>query len=578
MKTWLRLLFYCGLVLVLLLLAVAAGLKLYFTEERLRSLLLPPIEDGLGRKVEVASLQIDLFKGVRIGGLAVKEGDGRSDFVTVREFSLGYNWRPLLQRRLEISRVRVAGLALKVRRRLDGSYNYSELKFLQSPTSGPEQGFPVSTSSSQGKALPLALVVQRVEIENLRAFFFDEKGELPAAELVAALGADLKLRDLRPEALDFSGKMDFNLTAEQGSLQAGVQGQLEFDRQRIDYHLDNRLNEQAFAVSGRLSNYLGSRPELVLDLAAGRLDLAYLFGLVQPPAEAGGLPKPEPRAVDEEKAEPLAEPPLTVRGRLAVAELVYENYRMRELSGRYQLANGVFELADFKGKPAEGLFSADLVVRPFQLEPEFDGNLSFSELQIKSLSTMMAPALAEKVGGAAFGRFSFSGRGFDATALKRHLSLEGNYGLQDGYLRDLPLTASLAQLLGAPEFESLKIDDLDGNLRLRDGRLEINGSWRGEQLGGRLEGRVGLDGSLDLPLSLVVNPVLSERMTQRYPWVRQTFNERGEAVVSLRLGGELSHPRLSLDEKAAQKQLRRKLEKQLVDTLKEKFSKKIKAR
>ncbi|MCD6535313.1 MAG: hypothetical protein J7L25_14740, partial [Deltaproteobacteria bacterium] len=160
----------------------------------------------------------------------------------------------------------------------------------------------------------------------------------------------------------------------------------------------------------------------------------------------------------------------------------------------------------------------------------------------------------------------------DAAVLKKNLSVAGEYGLRQSGLNNLPLTKNLAQLLGLPELENLKIADLTGNLRLKDGQVNLNNAWSGDQLSGQAIGKIGLDGSLDLPLHLVLNRKLSAKMAQRYSWVKESFNDDEEAVVDLALAGTLAKPRLRLDEKKVQKQLQKKLEKKILEKLAEKLA------
>ena len=184
---------------------------------------------------------------------------------------------------------------------------------------------------------------------------------------------------------------------------------------------------------------------------------------------------------------------------------------------------------------------------------------------------MAAPAYKDNLSGAGYGQFEFSGRGADTAALQKSLSLIGEYGLRQGGLDNLPLTRSISQLLGLPELENLKIADLVGNLRLKDGQINLNNSWNSDQLSGRAVGKIGLDGGLDLPLNLVLSRQLSEKMVQRYPWVKESFNDKDEAAIGLQLAGTLSKPRLRLDEKKLQKQLQKKLEKKILEKLSERL-------
>ena len=575
-----------GLLLVGLLIIAVIALKIYFNEERLRSLILPPMREALGREVEIASLQIDLFSGVKVTGLAVKEADGKADFVAVKEFSLGYSLLPLLEKRLEISRVRIGQPIINVWRNRKGLYNYSDLKFLQTgaETTAAEPG---RQASSAGKdtaanvppaALPLALVVQRCEIADAVILFHDELGELPKIELKASLQSRLDLGDLRPESINAEGELDFSMTAKYHTLNPKVQGTIEFDRQKMVYRVRVKQEDEECTISGSVSDYLAVKPTIILNLDSPRLDLAYLAALGQQLSAAGGSDEKPGQVQAQAKPEKVVKPaspsspPLTASGTVNIKEAVYEKFQVENFSLQYYYEDAFLRIKELQGDLADGSFAAAAAIQPFLSSPEFQGDFSFADLQMSALMAMAAPAFKDNLSGAGHGQFKFSGRGAESASLQKSLSVAGEYGLRRGGLNNLLLTKNLAQLLGLPELENLKIADLTGNLRLKDGQVNLNNSWSGDQLSGQAIGSIGLDGSLDLPLHLVLSRKLSAKMAQRYPWLKESFNDDEEAVVDLGLAGTLSKPRLRLDEKKVQKQLQKKLEKKILEKLAEKLA------
>ena len=579
MKKLFRFLLITGLLFVGLLVCAGIALKVYFNEERLRSLVLPPMREALGREVEIASFKIDLFSGVKVAGLVIKEADGKADFVVVKEFSLGYSLWPLLEKRLEISRVRINRPVIKVRRNREGLYNFADLKFLQAGVeSGEQTSLPDEAVADKvlPAALPLALVVQRCEITAATFSFHDEKGELPTVDLEADLMSRLDLGDLRPESINGEGKLNFSLTAEYHSLAPQVQGTLEFDRQKIIYRVLVKQEHEECTISGSVNDYLAAKPAITLNFDSPRLDLAYLAALGRQFSDSSSSGRSQAPAKPEEAVKsastPPSPPPVTARGAVKIKQAVYENYKIENFSLRYHYQDALLSVSDLQGEVAEGSFTAAATIKPFLSQPDFQGNFSFADLQMSVLMVMAAPAFKDNLSGTGYGQFKFSGRGAEAAELQKSLSLEGEYGLRQAGLNNLPLTRSLSQLLGVPELKNLKIANLAGNLQLKDGQVNLNNSWHGDQISGRAVGKIGLDGGLDLPLHLVLNSQLSAKMAQRYPWVKETFNDKEEAAVGLRLAGTLSKPRLRLDEKKVQEQLQKKLEKKILEKLEEKLA------
>ena len=571
MKKIFRIILVSGFLFVGLLIFAGVALKIYFTEERLRSLVLPPMSEVLGREVEVASLGLDLFSGIKVAGLVVKEADGETDFVVVKEFNLDYSLRPLLERRLEIGRVRIERPVIKVWRNRNGFYNFADLQFLQT---GAESAKVKSDEIATGKvppgALPLALVVQRCEITDAVFSFYDEMGEFPRVDLKANLKSRLDFGDLRPESVNVEGTLDFFLTSKYHSLTPQAQGTVKFDRRKIDYRVQVRQEQEECTLSGSVSEYL-AKPAIIFNLDSPRLDLVYLAALGQKLSASGGQQTSEkPGKTVKPTFSPQSPPPVTVRGVVNIKQAVYENYKVENFTLQYQYEDALLSITDLHGNVADGSFTLDATVKPLLEQPEFQGNLSCVDLQMSALMAMAAPAFKDNLSGVGYGQFKFSGWGSETPVLKKSLTLEGEYGLLRGGINNLPLTRSLSQLLGLSELENIEISDLDANLRLKNGQLNLDGSWNGDQFSGRTIGKIGLDGSLELPLQLVFSQPLSAKMVKRYPWVKDTLNDKEEAAVGLRLSGTLSKPRLRMDEKQLQKQVEKKILEKLSEKLAEK--------
>ena len=577
MKKLFRFFLVAGLLGLSLLLIAGVALKLYLTEERLRTLVLPPMREALGREVEIASLKINLFSGIKVAGLVVKEADGKTDFITVKEFGLGYSLMPLFDKRLEITQVKVENPVIKVWRDRQGLYNFSDLKVLQN---NHKAQAPLADKAAEPKvsaaALPLALVVQRCELKGVVVFFHDELGEFPKVDLKANLKSRLDLGDLTPESINVQGKLDFVMTAKYISLTPEIKGEVDFDRQQVAYRVVVKQEKEECTLSGSVKDYLGKKPAMILDFDSPSLDLAYLAALAKKLSgkAPGGSPPVSSAAAStvKSKSPEVSPPPLTAAGKVKIRQAHYENYKVDNFKLVYKYQDGLLTISDLKGEVADGSLTAAAVIKPFLVQPDFQGDFAFADLQVPALMAMAKPALKDNLSGTGYGKFKFSGRGADGAALQKSLSIAGDYGLRQGGLDNILLTKTLAQVLGLPELENLKIAELDGNLRLTDGQVNLHSSWNGKQLSGKAAGRIGLDGSLALPLNLVLSRPLSLKMAQRYPWLKETFNENEEATVGVNLAGTLSQPRLHLNEKEVQKQLQKKLEKKLFEKLDEKLS------
>ncbi len=385
----------------------------------------------------------------------------------------------------------------------------------------------------------------------------------------------LDLGNLQPESVKVAGELKFLLTAEHKSLRSEARGVINFDRAKITYEIDLKQQEQACTLSGSVSGYLAAEPVIVLDLTAARLDLAYLAGLGQqfaPPASPVENVADKPGKTVKPAPKPQTPPLLVASGKIDIKEARYENYRVNNLFLNYSYEKAVLTLSDLRGLLADGRLTGAAVIKPFMLQPEFKGSFSLSELDISSLTAMAAPRIGDNLYGIGSGEFKFSGRGADADTVKQTLSLDGKYSLHQAGMRKLPLTRALSQLLGLKQLEEVKMDEFAGNLRVSRGEVKLNSSWHGDYLSGSAIGDIGLDGDLDLPVNLILSKDLSACLAQRYAWMKETFNEKGEAVLDIYLKGTLSQPKLRLNRSKVSQRLQKKLEKKILQKLEKRLA------
>ncbi|MDZ7694642.1 MAG: AsmA family protein [Balneolaceae bacterium] len=106
MKTFLKII--AGFLLLIILALV--GLNLYFTDERLKQTVMPYLEEGIGRQVQVESMSLTFFRtfpqpGLSIGGLQV-QGETPSDtLVSLDEFVASVELFSLMGDQIEIAEI-----------------------------------------------------------------------------------------------------------------------------------------------------------------------------------------------------------------------------------------------------------------------------------------------------------------------------------------------------------------------------------------------------------------------------------------------------------------------------------------
>lgn len=115
--------------LAVLALAVPLVLNKYFPPEKVRQLIVTEARKALGREVSLSSVSYGVWKGVSLHEVAISEAPdfkaGR--FLEAKDFHVQVRWLPLLEKKLAVDSVSVDGLKLRVVKREDGTYNFSQL-------------------------------------------------------------------------------------------------------------------------------------------------------------------------------------------------------------------------------------------------------------------------------------------------------------------------------------------------------------------------------------------------------------------------------------------------------------------
>jgi hypothetical protein len=154
---------------------------------------------------------------------------------------------------------------------------------------------------------------------------------------------------------------------------------------------------------------------------------------------------------------------------------------------------------------------------------------------------------------------TFSGRGTAWEIMRDNLDADGTFRLTDGGLRGIPAAAVVADLLGLPHALP-EFDDIASTFQIRTGRARVKSSLTGTGWRARSEGTVGLDGRLDLPLTVMLGPELSKALQQKYPWAEELANDQGETEIALAIGGTIQHPQAKINADIA----RRTVEKTII--------------
>ncbi len=559
-----------GLAAALIVAAIGLSLfvRVYLTEDRIKSLLIPPAEAALGRTVSIGAIKVGLFSGITVNDFAIKEKDAKTDFVSAQAFVLRYSLLPLLQKQLIVREVLLRNPKIIIHRGPNGIFNFETLAVLKKePNSVPHKPAPAG-----GQAiLPLALTVNQIRIEQAQVKLSDAMGELPDvdASLDLTVGLDIA-RSLA--ALKYHGKMTFSADALYGKLKPHVTGSCSFDREQISLKADVKMDREQAQLDGQVENYLAA-PAVRLDITSPDLDLDHLLalmvGLPRTAAKAGGkAPSSAPAGAIGKKLPPG----LTASGRISVAKTTYKKMAVTDLLLLYTLKDGVFTVKDFSAHTAGGVVKGDVVVNLMQPDLAYQGRIAAQALQAGALKAALYPAAAETITGALDSTLSFSGSGTEWSKIRKSLDAKGDYALREALIKNTGITNAIAAVLNLPELETLSFKDVSGSVLLNKGKALVSLTSSGKDLNVETKGTVGLDGSLDFPITLELAPALSEKLKARTSLAKYLVDEQGKTVLRLDLVGTVQQPRPAIDAAQAKEQVEKTIKKKLEEEIDKKLS------
>lgn len=128
-----------GVAVTALMLLAAAGVwaaHRWLTPEFLRSTIVAQLTQTFQRPVSMRRVSFVLHQGVRVDGLEVRE-EGGGEFLSSEALLIKYNLAALLERRLELSSVRLLSPRIRLVRGADGRWNFSGLLKAPAQPKGP---------------------------------------------------------------------------------------------------------------------------------------------------------------------------------------------------------------------------------------------------------------------------------------------------------------------------------------------------------------------------------------------------------------------------------------------------------
>jgi uncharacterized protein involved in outer membrane biogenesis len=333
-------------------------------------------------------------------------------------------------------------------------------------------------------------------------------------------------------------------------------------------------------LGGKLQINNFEAPTLQFALNADRLDLSKLEQMIntaENAAPAKATPKGPDASSPAAKTSPAKPKPgsanqdplgrLTVRdSSVAVETVSYDTLRLTKLSSKIQMKNRVIQLQDLKFNMNQGTHVGAASFDLNGTQPRYTFNSKLRDVdanefltQNSSLKNLLYGKLSSDID------LQGSGSGFDE--ISKQLKGAGKVTVAKGKITSFNLSEQVALLgrlaglnvgQGGTEFE-----DLVSELTIADGRVTTNAMhFRASGMALKVRGSLGLDRSADYQISAELPAAITKKNPNQFlSLANATFfqNENGNAVIPLRMTGDIARPRLSLDTQMVKENLKNSL-------------------
>jgi hypothetical protein len=284
----------------------------------------------------------------------------------------------------------------------------------------------------------------------------------------------------------------------------------------------------------------------------------------------------KPPATPPPAAEPMA-PPVTLRGKVDIAEGRLKNVSFQNLLANLSLIDGLLKsdhsLTTFGGT-IQGHMQANLA----QAKPDYNLDLKLADINAGNIVNAFTSA-PNILFGLLNTDLQFTGKGFDWDAISTTLTGTGKLQLSDLKITSLDLMPKLAKGLGAvsavtgfsipDDLADRSFDAMKATLRVKQGKIYSDDLklW-GPDLELLGKGFLGLDQSLQFDGAALLMGKLAQSFGKKASFL---LDQEGRIRLPVAIQGTVTQPKITLNESSlkdlARKALTDKVEKQATEEL-----------
>jgi AsmA protein len=262
--------------------------------------------------------------------------------------------------------------------------------------------------------------------------------------------------------------------------------------------------------------------------------------------------------------------PLQAKGDVKVADAIFQGLPVTDFNLQYLLKDNVLTINRIYGNVAGGTISGSAEARLNRKPIAYNADISVKETRAENILNNLFPAAANSVFGTLFLNANIKGEGTSWDVIKQKLTSHADVNVIDGRLTGTGFAGGLAGFLNSGSLEVLEFESLKGNLKLEDGKIKLNSQFTGERVRMAPVGDIGLDGSLDLSLSLRLAPQIASQIKMGELYSQFAQSQDGWTIVPLKVAGAVNSPSFNLDTSTVSEQLKEKGKEEFKKQLQEK--------
>ncbi len=339
-------------------------------------------------------------------------------------------------------------------------------------------------------------------------------------------------------------------------------GLLRFaDEKLVSEGLEMRMGENRARIDLNASNLFGKTIVVKADVASESFLLDPLLsagGAAGVAAAKGGVPA----TGNGEELGPF-DIPVLASGTLSIGKTVYKTLAIDDFVARYQLKDNVLTISQMDGKIAGGSFSNTAQVNLGTKGLTYSADLAVKTIQADPLLTAFIP----KASGALFGAMdldlNLKGRGTQWESLSKQLNGQGNMQIANGRVVSPGLVKGFASFLQLANKDEIRFKNFQGDIKIVDGKLNIDSSILSDELKLFPRGTIGLDGTMNLSVDTRLSPQLAARLDSGGNMAKYLADKDGWSQIPLLVSGNYAAPKFGLDPIGVQKQASEVLGKEL---------------